>query len=61
MVPFLVFCSVLIAYLYSRSITRYYSDFSSSLVVILWLVAECIPVYYTMAAFIKSRINKPAS
>ncbi|MNE71309.1 hypothetical protein D3C80_1671700 [compost metagenome] len=61
MVPGLTLCSVLIAFLYSRSISRYHEDFSSYLVVILWLAVECIPVYYSVAAFFKSKINKPAS
>lgn len=60
MLPFLVGCSVCIAYMYSRSITRYYRDFSSYITVLLWLSVECIPVYYYIAAFIRSKLNKPA-
>lgn len=59
-IPVLVFCSVFIAYLYSRSITRYYRDFESFITIILWLCVECIPVYYYIAAYIRSKISKPA-
>ncbi|KUP23040.1 GerAB/ArcD/ProY family transporter [Paenibacillus sp. DMB5] len=60
MVPGLTLCSVLIAYLYSRNITRYHEDFNSYVVAAIWLAVECIPVYYAMTAFLKSKINKPA-
>ncbi len=61
MIPCLTLCSVLIAFLYSISITRYYYDFSSYNAVAVWLAVECIPVYYSVAAFFKSKVNKPAS
>ncbi|WP_249902241.1 GerAB/ArcD/ProY family transporter [Paenibacillus sp. PK3_47] len=56
-IPVLTVCSITLAYLYSRNITKYFSDFSSAAAVIFWLVVECIPVYYIAVAYVRSKIN----
>ena len=60
MIPFLTVISITIAYLYSQNITKYFKDFSSHITVAYWLLVECIPVYYLAAAFLRSKISKPA-
>ncbi|MBW4080796.1 GerAB/ArcD/ProY family transporter [Paenibacillus sp. S150] len=60
MSPFLTACSMTIAYLYSRNITSYLHDFSSDLVIYLWLVVECIPVYYFIAATLRVKFRPDA-
>lgn len=57
MIPFLTCCSITLAYLYSRNITKYFSDFSSHTAVMFWLVVECIPLYYLIVATIRSKIK----
>lgn len=57
MIPFLTVCSITLAYLYSLNITKYFSDFSSDIAVMLWLIVECIPFYYLIVAFVRSKIN----
>ncbi|OKP91685.1 hypothetical protein A3844_00730 [Paenibacillus helianthi] len=58
MIPLLTICSTIIAYLYSRNIVMYYSNFNSDLIIGFWLFIECIPVYYFIAAFTRSKIGR---
>ncbi|WP_379152753.1 GerAB/ArcD/ProY family transporter [Paenibacillus sp. sgz5001063] len=58
MVPLLMGCSMIIAYLYSINNTIiYYRDFNANLTIYLWLFVECIPVYYYIVAVIRSKIS----
>ncbi|AIQ68769.1 GerAB/ArcD/ProY family transporter [Paenibacillus graminis] len=57
-VPILTLCSITIAYLYSRDIANYLRDFTSYLIMYTWLFIECIPVYYFIAAYIRSKFGR---
>ncbi|MCL6604805.1 MAG: GerAB/ArcD/ProY family transporter [Paenibacillus sp.] len=54
-IPFLTSIAVGIAYIYSRNIADYFIHYTSYTLVIIWLVVECIPIYYSLAAFIRFR------
>lgn len=56
-IPVLTLCSMIIAYLYSLNIANYYQDFYSFNTGLFWLFVECIPVYYLIAAYIRSKMG----
>ncbi|WP_419886568.1 GerAB/ArcD/ProY family transporter [Paenibacillus sp. B-A-8] len=58
-IPLLTTASITIAFLYSRHIGSYYKHYNSYAIVIIWLIVESIPVYYTITAFFRFR-NKTA-
>lgn len=60
MVPVLTVCSITIAYLYSRNLQKYNTDFYSFTTVIYWLIVEYIPMYYFIAAGIRAKLGKKA-
>ncbi|WP_150275935.1 GerAB/ArcD/ProY family transporter [Paenibacillus tepidiphilus] len=60
LIPVLSLSSVVIAYLYSRHVTRYFKDFTSYYAVAVWLAIECIPLYYLAAAYIRSKLRPAA-
>lgn len=55
LIPFLTAASAAIAFTYSRNLAIYFRDYSSFTVVLLWLVVEFIPVYYTVIASFRFR------
>ncbi|WP_438495485.1 GerAB/ArcD/ProY family transporter [Paenibacillus sp. IHBB 3054] len=57
MIPFLTIGSITIAYLYSLNLTQYNKNYNAFGTVIIWLIVECIPVYYFIVAFIRSKIS----
>lgn len=54
-VPLLTVASTTIAFLYSQDLVAFYKHYNSFTTVILWLIIESIPVYYTVIAFIRNR------
>lgn len=58
-IPFLTMASITIAFLYSRDVGRYYDHYNSLAIVVIWLIVESIPIYYTIVAFFRFR-NKTA-
>lgn len=54
-IPFLVVISITIAFLYSQNLGKYYKHYNSFAVVIIWLIVESIPVYYTIIAYFRFR------
>lgn len=57
MSPLLTVCAITLAYMYSRHVGMYnkvYYAFGTS---IFWLIVECIPVYYFIVAYIRSKIS----
>lgn len=57
MIPFLTVGSITIAYLYSLNLTQFNKNYNAFGTVIIWLIVECIPVYYFIVAFIRSKIS----
>lgn len=57
MIPFLTIGSITIAYLYSLNVTQFNKNYNAFGTVIIWLIVECIPVYYFIVAFIRSKIS----
>lgn len=55
LIPGLTMISIAIAFYYSRNLADYFKQYNSFAVVILWLIIECIPVYYTIIAFLRFR------
>jgi len=54
-IPFLTIASITIAFLYSRQLGTYYRHFNHFDIVIIWLIIECIPIYYGVIAFFRYR------
>ncbi|KGE17162.1 GerAB/ArcD/ProY family transporter [Paenibacillus wynnii] len=58
-IPALITVSVAIAYIYSRNIASYFIHYKSFTTALIWLFVECIPVYYSIGAFIRFRKGMP--
>lgn len=59
-IPLLTLISIMIAFLYSRDIGKYYEHYNSLVTVTIWLIVESIPIYYGVVAFFRFR-KKPAN
>ncbi|WP_379127163.1 GerAB/ArcD/ProY family transporter [Paenibacillus sp. sgz500958] len=56
--PVLTTAAVAIAFLYSRNVAIYSRDAYSFTIVLIWIGVGCIPVYYTLSAYIRQRVLK---
>lgn len=54
-IPVLTLISMTIAFLYSQNLGKFYKHYNSFAIVIIWLIVESIPVYYSIVAFIRYR------
>ncbi|WP_151733978.1 GerAB/ArcD/ProY family transporter [Paenibacillus tengchongensis] len=60
MLPLLTLIPVAIAYIYSHYVTVYLEHTTSDDNIIYWLIIECIPVYYAVTAYIRSKLRPAA-
>ncbi|WP_340023351.1 GerAB/ArcD/ProY family transporter [Paenibacillus sp. FSL K6-1096] len=57
-IPVMTFCSIIIAYLYSKNVAKYTHDYYAFSTQIIWLNIEFIPMYYYIVAAIRMKAGR---